>query len=248
MTKLPKILEREPLVEAVFEVRLGGDPLLADLLPGVLIGQLDPKPEFRRLPAAEIPKPIRATDPNLIFAPLVQLNGREFNISFGDRSLVIACVLPYPKWPKFKKAILDIVEKVAAVGISGPVERYSLKYVNLIEAPTISEQVGKINMAVKVGNVQVSNEHMSVQVHRNEGDTLHIMSIMTGAHGKLGDGKEIFGAVLDIDSIRIGDFSDFATFAHQLEPKVEALRQANKIKFFSCLTEAAIEEMGPKYD
>ena len=63
MTKLPVILEREPLVDAVFEVRLGGDPHMSDLLPGVLFGQLDPKPTIQRLPAAEIPQPIRASDP-----------------------------------------------------------------------------------------------------------------------------------------------------------------------------------------
>jgi hypothetical protein len=33
MTKLPKILEREPLVDAVFEVRLGGDPHMSANYP-----------------------------------------------------------------------------------------------------------------------------------------------------------------------------------------------------------------------
>ena len=248
IAKLPKILEKEPLVEAVFEVRMGGEPLLADLLPGVLYGQLEPRPELQRLPAAEIPKPIRAADPNLVFAPLVRLNWHEFTISIGDRSFVVACKLPYPKWPRFKEAVLDIVGKVAAIGISGSVERYSLKYVNLIEAPTISQQINKINISVKVGDVQVNEEHVSVQVHRREKDTIHILSIITGAEGKLGDDRQISGVVVDIDSIRIGQFPNFEDFASQLEPAVETLRQENKVKFFSCLTDATINDMGPTYD
>ena len=143
---------------------------------------------------------------------------------------------------------MDIVDKVARFGIVGPVERYSLKYVNLIQAPTIADQIAKINIAVKVGDVEVRDDHLSMQVHRHEDDTLHIMSVVTGAQTKQADGKHLFGAVVDIDSIRTVHFSDFAAFSSKLEPAVETLRLANKIKFFSCLTEATINEMGPKYD
>lgn len=246
--KLPKILEREPLVDAVFEVRLNGDPHMADILPGVLFGQLDPKPTIQRLPAAEIPQPIRASDPNLTFSPVIRLDWGSFLISVGDRNMVIGCKLPYPKWPRFKEAILDIVSRVARVGIAGPVERYSLKYVNLIQAPTLANQIAKIIISVKVGEVEVNDDHLSVQVHRNEGDTLHIISVVTGAQGRLADGKQVFGTVVDVDSIRNVHFSDFGAFAARLEPAIETLRLANKVKFFSCLTEATVIEMGPKYD
>jgi uncharacterized protein (TIGR04255 family) len=246
--KLPKTLDREPLIDAVFEVRMGGAPQLAGLLPGALFGQLTPKPTLQRLPAAEIPQPIRDQDPNLAFSPVIRLDWEKFTISFGDRNLIIACKLPYPKWPAFREAILDIVKKVAQVDIVGPVERYSIKYVNLIQAPTLADQIAKINLAVRVGDVEAQGDHVSVQVHRNEDETLHIMSVMTGVHVKLSDNKVIFGAVLDIDSIRTAHFSDFGTFSAEIEPAVESLRQANKIKFFSCLKEATINEMGPKYD
>lgn len=248
MRMLPKILEREPLVDAVFEVRLDGAPHMADLLPGILFGQLSPKPSIQRLPAAEIPQPVRTSDPNLAFAPVIRLGWRGYTISLGDRNLVIGCKLPYPKWPHFKDAILEITKIVAQVGIDGPVRRYSLKYVNLIQAPTIAAQIAKINMAIKVGDIAVKDDHFSVQVHRNENDILHILSVMTGAQGKLADGKRIFGAIVDIDSICTVDFPTFGAFAEKLEPAVEALRLANKVKFFSCLTDETVEEMGPKYD
>lgn len=227
---------------------MGGAPQLADLLPGALFGQLTPKPTLQRLPAAEIPQPIRDQDPNLAFSPVIRLDWDKFTISFGDRNLVIACKLPYPKWPDFKDAILAIVAKVAQVGIAGPVERFSVKYVNLIQAPTLADQIAKINLAVRVGDVEAKDDNLSIQVHRNEGDTLHIMSVLTGAQGRIPDGKIVFGVVVDIDSIRTAHFPDFGAFAAKLEPAVESLRQANKIKFFSCLTEATINEMGPKYD
>lgn len=227
---------------------MGGNPHLADLLPGALFGQLTPRPTLQRLPAAEIPQPIRDQDSNLKFTPTIGLDTELFTISFGDRNLVIGCKLPYPKWPTFKQAILECVSKVARVGIEGPVERYSIKYVNLIQAPTSSAQIAKINMAIRVGDVEATDDHLSVKVHKNEGDTLHIMSVVTNAEAKMPDGETIVGAVVDIDSIRNMHFADFGEFATRLEPELESLRQANKVKFFNCLTESTISEMGPKYD
>ena len=77
---------------------------------------------------------MRKANPNLEFAPVVQLNLGGYLLSVGDRNFVIGCKLPYPKWAAFRDAILDVVGKVAAVGLVGDVERYSLKYTNLIDA------------------------------------------------------------------------------------------------------------------
>lgn len=248
MTRLPKVLEREPLVDAVFEVRMGGEPHLADLLPGVLFGLLEFKPDIRRLPAAEIPLPVRLQDPNLAFAPVIRLDWSGFTISLGDRSLVIGCKMPYPKWPKFKDFILKVIDKVSSAGITGSVDRYSLKYVNLIQAPTIEDQISKINLAVKVGDVEAEDDNLNVQVHKRENDILHIMSVISGASTKLYNEKEVYGIVVDIDSIRSIQFANFAMFSKELNPAIESLRLANKAKFFGCLTESTIKEMRPEYD
>ena len=184
----------------------------------------------------------------MVFAPLLKLEMEKTTISIGDRNVVIGCKLPYPKWPAFKEAILNITGRIAGIGIAGPVERYSLKYVNLIEAPTIAEQIKKIVMSIQLGDFEVNDEHVSLRVHRSENDILHLMSVVTGAQAQMADGRQVSGAVVDIDSIRNTEFPDFVTFVSELEPAVESLRQANKVKFFSCLTKAAIQEMGPQYD
>lgn len=248
MTNLPKILEREPLVDAVFEVRLGGAPPLADILPGYLLHELGRGTKVTRLPAADIPRPLRADNPDLQFAPIQRLEWGQYFISFGDSNIVVSCKLPYPKWANFKAAILDIMGKIAKVELPGSVDRYSVKYVNLIQAPTFADQVKKIRMEIKLGDVQVNDDHMSLQVHRKEGDIIHILSVVTGAQGKMPDGNVVFGALVDIDSIRAVSVPDFSQFVAGLEPGLQELRQANKAKFFGCLTEETIQEMRPIYE
>lgn len=248
MTKLPLILEREPLVDAVFEVRLNDTPTLVDILPGFLFHELEPKPTVMRLPTAEIPQPMRANNPNLQFAPLSRVEWGSYFISVGDRNIVISCKLPYPKWPNFKTTILDVTRRIARAEIAGKVERYSLKYVNLIEAPTLALQIEKIRMSIALGTVQVLADHVNMQVHRVEGDIVHILSVITGAKGNRPDGTELDGVVVDIDSIRNVALTDYSTLVADLEPKLEHLRQANKVKFFDCLSDATIKEMGPIYE
>ena len=231
MLRLPKVLEREPLVDAVFEVRLNGSQSLADILPGFLFHELDnPKPVIARLPAAEIPLPMRANDPGLQFAPVLRLDWRQYFISVGDRNVVISCKLPYPKWPNFKAAILDIVSRIAKIDLDGRVERYSVKHVNLIQAPNFAQQVKKIRMEIRLGDVQVNDDHMSLQVHRKEDDIVHILSVVTGAQGQMPDGSHLFGALVDVDSIQgVGNLS-FSEFANSLEPSVRHLTDDSHLR------------------
>jgi uncharacterized protein (TIGR04255 family) len=248
MVKVPKVLAREPLVDAVFEVRLQAADQLADILPGYLLHELGSTTKVTRLPAADIPRPMRADNPDLQFAPIQRLEWTDYLIAFGDRNIVISCKLPYPKWQNFKAAILDIVKMISKLDFGGRVERYSLKYVNLIQAATFAQQIEKIRTNITLGDVQVYDDHMSLQVHRKESDIIHILSVVTGAQGQMPNGNLVVGVLVDIDSIRLVDIPDFRTFALGLEPGLQELRDANKVKFFSCLKDATIDEMGPTYD
>lgn len=247
MAPLPKTLEHEPLVDAVFEVRLNGVPPLADILPGFLLHDLGQGTKLIRLPAAEIPFPMRKEDANLQFAPIQRIEVDGFSILVGDRNIIVSCKLPYPKWSSFKPVILDVMSRVAKVGLPGSIERYSVKYVNLIQAPTYQEQIKKIAMNITLGDLEVSSEHINLQVHRREGEVIHILSIATGANGQI-EGKPVSGVLVDIDSIRNVNVPDIQTFAENLEQGLESLRQSNKEKFFGCLTAETIEEMGPTYE
>ena len=248
MMKVPKSLKREPLVDALCEVRMEGSAPLADILPGILYHKLNPKPSIARLPAADIPQPMRAADPALHYAPTQRLDWGQYVIAVGDRNVVISCKLPYPKWPNFKKKILEIINLIGDVAVAGKVERFSVKYINLIEAPTISAQIAKIDLAIRIGELEVSDDHIDLKVHHIEGDTIHILTVITGASGRMHDGREAFGVVVDIDSIKNIQPTSFDAFALGLEPELETLRQANKAHFFGCLKPETVDEMEPDYE
>lgn len=245
---LPTKLDREPLVDAVFEMRLRDIQPLADILPGFLMAKLEPKPKVSRLPAAEIPQPLRANDPNLKFAPIQRVELEGFQILVGDRNIVIGCKLPYPKWPNFRKAILDITNHIAQMNISGEIERYSLKYVNLVPDGTIEGQLNKIKINITLGDIEVSKENISLQIQQFDDDTLHILTVSTGAEADIPETGRVKGIIVDIDSIKMIDPVPFEAFGAILQKDIDTLRASNKKKFFACLTDDTIENMGPSYE
>ena len=248
--QLPKRLANEPLADAVCELRMEEAVPLADILPGILFHKLDdPQPKIKRLPAAEIPQPVRANDPSLPYAPTQRLEWGHYVISVGDRNVIISCKLPYPGWPDFKAKILEIVNLIVDVGVAGKVERFSIKYVNLIEAPSLAEQSSKINLTLHIGALkQVDDSHIKIQVHYVEGDACHILTVITGANARMPDGREAFGVVVDIDSIQNVEPIPLNEFVQGLADRLEALRQSNKAHFFSCLKQKTIGEMSPTYE
>lgn len=246
--KVPTRLQHEPLIDALFEVRFEQAEQLGDILPGALFQKLTPKPILTRLPAAEFPQPLRAANPDLHFASTHRLDWNSYTISIGDRNVTVGCKLPYPKWAQFKINILNLMRNIGDFGVLGRVERYSLKYTNLIEAPTVLEQIGKIDLEMRLGDLTIKDENIDIKLHQIDGDTIHILTVITSALTKLQDGTEKFGAIVDVDSIVNIIPCGFDVFIESLDTKVERLRQLNKKRFFASLKQETIDEMGPSYE
>jgi len=248
-TRLPKVLKREPLVDALFEMRLDGSVSLADILPGILFYTLEPKPKISRLPAAELPQPVRAEDPHLRYSPTQRLEWGKYVISVGDRNIVITCQLPYPGWAEFKGAILEITNKLTNVGVIGRVERFSVKYVDIIEGSTYADQLAKIDLEIRTGALEITDNHINMQIHHIEENIVHIQTFITGATVKLWNGKEIHGIVVDTDSIQnIDPPLDFADIMKEFESHLEKLKKSNKARFFECMKQKTIDDMEPIYE
>ena len=248
--QLPIRLENEPLVDAICELRMEKAVPLADILPGILFHKLDPQPIIKRLPAAEIPQPLRANDPSLCYEPTQRLEWGHYVIAIGDHNVIISYKPPYPGWPDFKAKILEIVGLIADVNVAGKVERFSIKYVNLIEAPSLADQSAKINLTLHIGGLKKLNDNLiNINLHYAEGTTLHILTVITGANARMPDGQEASGVVVDIDSIENNvEPIPLNEFVQGLADRLEALRQSNKAYFFSCLKQKTIDEMGPTYE
>ena len=247
---LPNKLKNEPLIEAVFEFRFEASQPATDLIPGFLFGKLDGKKVLHRLPTAELPKPIRDSDPNLRFAPLVRLELERFNLLIGDHAVAVGCKLPYIGWQSgFREKCLEVVAVLSDLTFIEKVSRFSIKYVNLIPASTISEQVTLLKMKISIGDSNVVDSQFSFRVELLDGLDVHVVSILSGATATDNEtGHERTGIVVDVDTIRNLDNQAFNDWNSTITDQLNQLRHSNKEKFFSMLKRSTIDGMGPSYE
>ncbi|MGN7971459.1 TIGR04255 family protein [Serratia sp. 22264] len=248
--QLPKRLGKEPLVNVVFELRFLTTLPLSNILPGMLYSKLGCNGLFKT-PHAEIPEIIRNDDPNLAFVPLVYTNWDNYQIHIGDRVIVLSCNIPYMGWGEFKKYILKLVSELNDNNfdalVSG-VSRFSLKYIDIIEAERGGDFSELINIDINMGGHELNLSSTQVRTEKNQDGILVIMQMAGQAQAILPDGKEKNGLLIDIDCINNKGNISFSEFQKLFESDLEILHSTNKKIFFDFLTTKGITEMEPHYD
>lgn len=241
---LPLRLQKEPLIDAVFEVRYSSAIPASNILPGVFFSKYPGKITIERLPTSELPQPLLQADPNLQFAPLIRLYWKNFVVLIGDRSLAVGCKLPYPGWANFKIAIIEIITLLRDTGIVETIQRFSMKYVDLIRSADISEQISMINASVVVGDHVLQKEAFSLRMEIPENGCINAVQIVSSAIAALPDGSTQEGVIIDIDTISSVENQSF----DQLLSQLDAMHATNKAMFFKCLRPETIETLGPVYE
>jgi hypothetical protein len=121
---LPKKLGKEPLVEALFEMRFKPKGPVSSILPGLVFTKFSGEKKIENLPFAGLPEQILARiDPNVRYTPLVRIHWDNFMILCSNQSAGLACKLPYPGWTTgFKPAIIKLADLIGDAGIVDVVE------------------------------------------------------------------------------------------------------------------------------
>ncbi len=250
--RLPTKLEKEPLVDAVFEMRFASRVPASSVIPGILFTRLETHPQqIERLPAADIPTEIRTREPSLRFQPVMRLHWDDnFLILVGDTSLGLGCKMPYPGWKNFKPHILKLASVLNESQLIEQIDRYSMKYIGVVDGKDISEQIARINIDLKLGDYVLRSEPepFSVRIEMRRNSLRHIVQLAATATASLMDGSQREGLLVDIDSICEHTTTDVANFVGELSDRAEDIHTRNKEIFFELLTPETLAYLGPSYD
>lgn len=247
--KLPKKLAKEPLIDVVFEVRFVSTVPGSNILPGLLFTELGNVEGIESFPVAQLPSMARDSDPHLRYAPLSRLNWQGFNILVGDRTLGIACKMPYPGWSKFKEAIRTVLEALKNATFITEIERYSIKYVDFFDVGTdIKRGVDQFNLALSVGTHALSAENLQIRIEIPKDHFLHAVQVLTNATIPDVAGQLRTGAILDVDSFFSQEPLSVQALLENLEERIDAIHLANKQMFFDCLSKQGLANLEPVYE
>jgi len=245
--RIPLKLGKEPLIEAIWEIRFtGARSPVADLLPGMLFKIFPGKYGTAvKLPAADIPSPVLEHDPNLKYVPKIRLQGENQSIQIGDRLVALSCRRPYSGWPRFSADIRELAKAVQETGLVEQLKRFSLKYIDLIE---LEKPVGlaHLNLELKMGGYDLAAEPVQLRTEIRENDLIHIIQISSPAEVVLpGREERLKGVLVEIDCIRpLVDSQSWDVLYHDLDE----VHASCKKMFFNILKPETIEALEPVFE
>lgn len=248
MSSLPKKLNREPLIDAVFELRFASAIQIGSILPGMLFGNLPGDKKIEQLPLSQFPQELRDRDPNLRFAPTSRLDWEQYYINISDRSVSVGFKHPYLGWAHFKGAIQKVMAYLQATRLIMSVERYSLKYIDLIPFDNLREQVSSVNMKLMLAGHELVDEAYQVKMEISRDGFVSIVQLVSSASAALHTGETRKGLIIDVDTVANLPKAGFNEFYTDFSSKLDAIHLSNKAVFFDCLTEETISALEPEYE
>ena len=247
-TSLPKKLKKEPLIDAVFEVRFDSDAPVSVVLPGFLFNKLEGKKSIEALPIAQIPSEIRKADPNLKYAPLNRLDWGLFFVNIGDNNLSISCKYPYPGWDIFKPSIIEVMNVLLESGLPKIIERYSLKYIDLIQASGDQQKVSMVNLDMTIAGHKLEKEPYMIRIEIPRDGFMNVVQVISSATTTLHTGISKEGLVVDVDTVAIQNNISMDSLFNGFPDKLDTIHRANKAMFFDCITLTTLKSLEPVYE
>lgn len=246
--RLPTRLHTEPLIDAIFEMHFSGAPAAAQVLPGYLFSKLEGDKRIERLPIGAIPAEVRQGDQNLATQPTLRMLWNQYMLSFGDSVFGVACRLPYPGWQAFRASIMRLVGYVVESGVVAQVSRFNLRYLDLIDGEQPVDLSPKLDIELSLGGVSLTDSPFQLQSIIELGGMAHRVALTLPAELIVGETRaRRRGMLISVDT-PTEQLCEAALFVDLLDRRLDQVHTANKETFFACLTEAAIQAMGPSYD
>lgn len=247
--RIPKRLKREPLVEAVWEIRFASDRAspVGQLLPGMIFEKFRQHyPRLVRLPAADIPRPVAEHDLALRYVPTVRLEAPDspFSIQVGERVVTLNCRRPYAGWNVFSDRIGDLADLLHRSGLITAPERFSLKYIDLIELDS-PPSLASLEISLTVAGHSLAAKPMQLRTEIRDEPFVHVLQVATPVDITLGaSGERLRGTLVDIDTVHPAG----EDFWEKLSERLGQCHASSKQLFFSLLTNQAIERLEPEYE
>lgn len=215
-----------------------------ELLPGVMLAALGKGfPRLEQLPLGTLPKEMRDARPELQHAAVFKLQGDTEALLLGDRVVSFNATRPYPGWSKFRARALQVAIALKEAGHIAHLDRYSLKYVNVI-AGSQSNPTAPFNLRVDAKSIELSPNGFRLRIETKIKGFINIVEWTSNVTSTVGKEK-LQGTMMTLDTIV--EPADEG-FWNQLQSCLDATHDVLEGVFFDLLTQETINAMEPSYD
>ena len=247
MLRYPTKLAKSPLVEAVFEMWFTP---VAGRGVELLLGQLYKKlgedfASVEPLPLGGLPKELRDSRPELQHAAQFKFSGEAQTVMFGERVLSLHLAAPYPGWTRFRERCIQVASALRETGHVEKLERYSLKYINLVETTGNAFPLEALNVKFDPAGYKLRSQGLRLRFEIDEGPFISVVEC-TAANGVIANKEVQNGWLLVLDTIRERDVP--AEFWSSVGENATAAHDVLKALFYGLLAPHTVDALGPSFD
>jgi uncharacterized protein (TIGR04255 family) len=158
MTRLPELLKNDPIAEAILEIKFLHEQ--SDSFPESVLTSITKQPELQdfrisRTPIADIPASFRSSDPNLKYAPMIEMIGEGDCrvVKVGTHAVSFHRMNVYPGWKVFFGELEQSVGYLFKAFNNLKVVRLGLRYVNLFDSEKhFLKAVSELNISAEIAD------------------------------------------------------------------------------------------------
>lgn len=238
--KIPKKLEKAPIIDFICELRLLGDNNVpVDLATSRILDSMElSQQKIIKLPILQIPEQIRTTDINLRYQPYYRIEIENIIIQIGPNVVTFSSPIPYIGWNIFKPNIEKHIKHMLDKTKTKNLKRIGLRAINFFDIDIISQT--EVSWQDKIG---LKSEHYNYNIVYKENGNRVKLNIANQARYNSSAKNEKQGSIIDVDAYCEGNIE--AHYETIIE-KIDKLHDLEKNIFFNTLMDQFIETLGPK--
>jgi len=248
MPRLPDKINPDAIREAVFEIRfqMGGEP--EEVVGQVLNLNWAKDLKKTRLPVADLPNSLRASDENLKFQAIFELQGEDHSwlIKLGPSTISFHSNESYPGWHDFKDKIKVHVKDFLLIDKEIKILRCGLRYINgLTINKHYIKKASDLNIKVAAGNFnpQIYNlNYINAMISKSLKEKLEAMVRVASPEFVQGPEMGDFGAFIDID-VRTKFTNPKNLSEKEVSDWLEEAHKHEKEQFFNLIPANVIERL-----
>ena len=170
--------------------------------------------------------------------------GDQFAILIGDHSTIVSCRKPYVGWRKFSPLIFNVVNSLRQTELIASVERFAVKYVNLIQEKDLKTQFSAVNLEAQMGKYGLTDHLTMFRTEIEDKGFTNIVEIVPNSNLQMLTGERLTGLLLTIDTIH----KNPSKFWDDSEKLINAAHDTEKNFFFEILSENALKKCDPVWE
>jgi uncharacterized protein (TIGR04255 family) len=240
--KIPKRLKRNPIIDAVAEVRFTSS-LPSEAIIGLVYENVKEKfGQPKSLPILQLPAALREKDPNLRYQACYRFDKPGNVLLVGPHNIALSTV-PYTDWAGATPLLSELLTKVDQIKLFQSVDRIGLRYVNFFERLNIFEH---ITLSIEINKQSIAARTIVLRTEA-EVDGFKVITNVTNTAESSTAGEKKDGSLLDIDIVKERPELRGASLPSELLRLFTEANQLADDAFFGLVKEPLFARFEPEY-